>query len=101
VINLGCGTSISLAEMAPLVVRMMGKPESLITYVGDRPGQVFRHTADASKAERLVGWRPQVAFEEGLQRTIAWYKDNRAWWEKQLWMREIPIVTKTGTRELH
>ena len=101
VINLGCGTSISLAEMAPLVVRMMGKPESLIAYVGDRPGQVFRHTADASKAERLVGWRPQVTFEEGLQRTIAWYKDNRAWWEKQLWMREIPIVTKTGTRELH
>jgi dTDP-glucose 4,6-dehydratase len=101
VINLGCGTSISLAEMAPLVVRMMGKPDSLITCVGDRPGQVFRHTADASKAERLLGWRPQVTFEEGLRRTIAWYMDNRAWWEKQLWMREIPIITKTGTRELH
>ena len=101
VINLGCGTSISLAEMAPLVVRMMGKPESLITYVGDRPGQVFRHTADATKAERLLDWRPEVGFEEGLRRTIAWYMDNRAWWEKQLWMREIPIITKTGTRELH
>ena len=101
VINLGCEQSISLTEMAPLVVRMMGKPESLITYVGDRPGQVFRHTANAGKAERLLGWRSQVTFEEGLQRTIAWYKDNRSWWEKQLWMREIPIVTKTGTRELH
>jgi dTDP-D-glucose 4,6-dehydratase len=42
-----------------------------------------------------------VTFEEGLRRTIAWYMDNRAWWEKQLWMREIPIITKTGTRELH
>ena len=101
VINLGYGTSISLTEMELLIVRMMEKPESLITYVGDRPGQVFRHTADASKAERLLGWRPQVTFEEGLRRTITWYKENRSWWEKQLWMREIPIITKTGRRELH
>ena len=101
VINLGYGTSIPLTEMAPLIVRMMGKPESLITYVGDRPGQVFRHTADATKAERLLGWRPEVTFEEGLRRTIAWYQENRGWWEKQLWMREIPIITKTGRRELH
>ena len=101
VINLGYGTSMSLKAMAPLIVRMMGKPESLITYVGDRPGQVFRHTANIDKAERLLGWRPQVSFEDGLQRTIAWYMDNRTWWEKQLWMREIPIITKAGNRELH
>ena len=101
VINLGYGKSISIAEIAPLVVRMMKKPESLVTYVGDRPGQVFRHTADAGKAERFLGWRPQVTLEDGLRRTIAWYTDNRDWWEKQLWMREIPIITKTGTRELH
>jgi dTDP-glucose 4,6-dehydratase len=101
VINLGYGTSVSLAEIAPLIVRLMAKSESLITYVGDRPGQVFRHTADASKAERLLGWRPQIAFEEGLRRTISWYTENRAWWSKQLWMREIPIITKTGRRELH
>lgn len=101
VINLGRGESISLADMAPIIVRKMNKPETLITYVGDRPGQVFRHTADRSKAERVLGWRPQVSFDEGLDRTIAWYKDNRSWWEKQLWMREIPIITKTGKRELH
>lgn len=101
VINVGSGEHRTLAEIAPLVVRKMGKPESLITYVGDRPGQVFRHTADASKAERLLGWRPTVGFEEGLDRAIAWYTSNRPWWEKQLWMREIPIITKTGKRELH
>ena len=101
VVNLGCGTSVSLTDMAQLIVRMKGKPESLITYVGDRPGQVFRHTAAAGKAERLLGWRPEVTFEQGLRRTIAWYEENRPWWEKQLWMREIPIVTKTGRRELH
>ncbi|HET6318581.1 MAG TPA: hypothetical protein VFG86_19170 [Chloroflexota bacterium] len=79
----------------------MHKPESLVTYVGDRPGQVFRHTADRSKAERLLGWHPQVSFEAGIDTTIEWYCRNRAWWEKQRWMREIPIITKTGRREMH
>jgi dTDP-glucose 4,6-dehydratase len=101
VINLGYGESVSLAQMAPLVARLMNKPDATIVYVGDRPGQVFRHTADARKAQRLLGWTPQVKLEEGLQRTIRWYMDNRSWWEKQLWMREIPIITKTGKRELH
>ena len=101
VINLGYGQSISLADMAPLVAKRMGKPGATITYVGDRPGQVFRHTADVGKAQRLLDWRPLVSFDEGLDRTIAWYIANRPWWEKQLWMRDIPIVTKTGTRELH
>ena len=101
VINLGTGASISLAAIAPLVARKMNTPDAVITYVGDRPGQVFRHTADIRKAEQLLGWRPHVSFEEGLERTIAWYVANRSWWEKQLWMREIPIITKTGKRELH
>jgi dTDP-glucose 4,6-dehydratase len=101
VINIGYGESRSLREIAPMIVRKLGKPESLVTYVGDRPGQVFRHTADRSKAERLLGWRPEVSFDEGLDRTIDWYARNRPWWEKQLWMRDIPIVTKTGRREMH
>jgi dTDP-glucose 4,6-dehydratase len=101
VINLGYGESISLAEMAPLVAKKMNRPDAEIVFVGDRPGQVFRHTAEPAKAQRLLGWRAEVSFEEGLDRTIAWYKANRGWWEKQLWMRDIPIITKTGKRELH
>ena len=60
VINIGTDVSMSVADVAHHVVRQMGKPESLITYVGDRPGQVFRHTADASKARRgcSAGSRP-------------------------------------------
>ena len=100
VINLGSGDSRTLTEIAPLIIERM-QASSSITYVGDRPGQVFRHTADCAKAERLLGWRPLVSFEEGLDRTIDWYRSHRGWWEKQLWMREIPIVTKTGRRELH
>jgi dTDP-glucose 4,6-dehydratase len=101
VINLGSGKSISLTNLAPLVARTMNKPDAPIMQVGDRPGQVFRHTADISKAERLLGWTPAISFEEGLRRTIDWYIEHRSWWEKQLWMREIPIITKTGNRELH
>jgi dTDP-glucose 4,6-dehydratase len=101
VINIGTAESLSVDEIAHHVVRLMGKPESLITYVGERPGQVFRHTADASKAMRVLGWAPRRTFEQGLEQTIAWYRDNRAIWDKQLWMREIPIVTGSGKAELH
>jgi len=101
VINLGTGDSLSIADIARMVVKAMGKPERLITYAGDRPGQVFRHTADRAKAERLLGWKPQVTFQEGLRRTADWYRANEAWWQKQLWMRDIPIVTRSGGQELH
>jgi dTDP-glucose 4,6-dehydratase len=101
VINIGTGVSLSIAEIAQAVVKQMNQPESLITYVGDRPGQVFRHTADASKAKRLLGWQPKVSFADGLSRTIEWYRANRDVWSKQLWMRDIPIVTRSGKKERH
>jgi dTDP-glucose 4,6-dehydratase len=98
VFNVGTGTHRSVLEIARAVVQRMGKPESLITYVGERPGQVFRHTADVSKIGRVLDWRPTVSFEDGLDRTIAWYRGNVGWWRKQMWMREIPIVAKNGLR---
>ena len=101
VFNIGTNVSLSVAEVAQSVVRRMEKPESLITYVGERPGQVFRHTADATKAKQLLGWQPTLTFDEGLASTIEWYRTQRHVWEKQLWMREIPIVTQSGKQELH
>jgi dTDP-glucose 4,6-dehydratase len=101
VINIGTGASRTIGDIAQEVVKKMGKPQELITYVGDRPGQVFRHTADWSKAKRLVDWEPSVSFEDGLAKTIEWYRAHRGWWEKQLWMREIPIVTSQGKSEMH
>lgn len=100
-LNLGCGVSHDVGTIARMIVAKMGKSDSLITYIGDRPGQVFRHTADNEKAARLLGWRPRTSFTDGLDKTIEWYRANRPWWEKQLWMRSIPIVTKQGKRELH
>jgi len=101
VFNAATAVHRSILSIARDVVRMMGKSESLITFVGDRPGQVFRHTGDASKIDKTFGWKPEVSWEQGLERTIQWYTDNRKWWEKQLWMRAVPIITTTGKKELH
>lgn len=98
VINLGCGTHRSVLEIARMVVKKMGKPENLISYIGDRPGQVFRHTADANKARWLLGWVPAVSFEDGLDITIAWYQANVSWWRKQLWMRDTPVPLPVQTK---
>jgi dTDP-glucose 4,6-dehydratase len=58
--------------------------ETLIRFVEDRPGHDLRYAMDASRAERELDWRPAVGFEAGLERTIGWYLDNRAWWERIL-----------------
>jgi dTDP-glucose 4,6-dehydratase len=101
VFNVASGQHRTMLSIAKDIIRMMKKDETLITFVGDRPGQVFRHTGDISKIKKTIGWEPQVSWEEGLMRTIKWYKENTEWWRKQLWMRAVPIITKSGKRELH
>lgn len=101
VFNVASSIHRTILSIAQEIVSLMGKDESMIKFSGDRPGQVFRHTGDIAKIESRLGWQPQVSWEDGLERTIAWYKDNRPWWEKQLWMRAVPIITKSGKRELH
>jgi dTDP-glucose 4,6-dehydratase len=90
-----------MLSIAEDVVRLMGADRSLITFVGDRPGQVFRHTGDTAKIRAALGWSPRVDWEVGLRQTVDWYRGHRPWWEKQLWMRTVPIITARGTRELH
>jgi len=101
IFNVASGSHRSILSIARDVVRLMGKSESVITFVGDRPGQVFRHTGDIKKIKNTFGWDPLVTWEGGLETTIQWYRENRRWWEKQLWMRAVPIITKTGKKELH
>lgn len=101
VFNVASSVHRSILSIARDVVRIMGKDESLIICVGDRPGQVFRHTGDITKIKNKIGWQPQIIWENGLERTIKWYRDSLKWWEKQLWMRAVPIITKTGKKELH
>jgi dTDP-glucose 4,6-dehydratase len=101
VINIGSEEHRSVLQVAEAVVEAMNPAESRIKFIGDRPGQVFRHTADASKMKRLIGWQPRLSFAEGLERTIRWYRDNEAWWRPQMWMRHIPIITAAGKKEMH
>ena len=56
----------------------------LITFVTDRPGHDWRYATDASKIERALGWRPRESFESGLRKTVQWYLDNEAWWQRIL-----------------
>jgi dTDP-glucose 4,6-dehydratase len=67
-------------EMAPNGA--IGPREGLITYVTDRPGHDLRYAIDAGKIERELGWRPAETFETGLRKTVAWYLDNQAWWQR-------------------
>ena len=101
VINIGTGKSADILSLAEMILEAMRKPRSFIKHIGDRPGQVFRHTSSTAKSLRLLDWKAKTDLESGLVKTIAWYKKNRKWWEKMLWMREIPIVTKSGRVEFH
>jgi dTDP-glucose 4,6-dehydratase len=101
VFNVATGIHRSILSIAQDIVRRMGKSESLITFIGDRPGQVFRHTGDHGKISRVLGWEPRTPWEDGIEKTIKWYRASRSWWEKQLWMRSVPIITKSGKKELH
>lgn len=101
VFNVASEIDRSMKSVAMDVIGKMAKDESLIKYTGDRPGQVFRHTGDISKIKKVLGWEPKITWEDGLRNTIEWYCKNQKWWESQLWMRAVPIITKTGKRELH
>lgn len=101
VINVGTGRDIDVLAIAEIITDAMGKPRSLIHNVGERPGQVSRHTSSTAKAKELLGWEAQVQFEEGILPTIRWYEENRDWWERILWLRQVPIVTEDGEKEYH
>lgn len=101
VFNLASGQQHTILSVAQDVLRLMGGHESDIMHHGDRPGQVERHCGDASKANRLFAWKPTVSWEQGLKATIDWYTSNRKWWEKHVWMRQIPIITAAGRKEYH
>ena len=62
-------------------IELLDRPRSLIQFVPDRPGHDRRYATDCSKIERELGWRPEVAFEEGLRETVRWYQEQTAWVE--------------------
>ena len=81
VINIATGIDITVSAIADKVLEVLGKPASLKVHVDERLGQVDRHIGSTAKAEALLDWKARTTLEEGLERTIAWYRDNEAWWK--------------------
>jgi dTDP-glucose 4,6-dehydratase len=80
VYNLGGGNERENLVVVRAILGALGKDESSIEYVKDRPGHDRRYALDSTKAARELGWTPATPFERGLERTIEWYRKNEAWW---------------------
>jgi dTDP-glucose 4,6-dehydratase len=79
--NLGTGVETRNIDMARFVLDRLGKPETLIQHVQDRPGHDRRYSLNCDKIKKL-GWRSRHTFEEALEQTLTWYVDNEWWWRK-------------------
>jgi dTDP-glucose 4,6-dehydratase len=78
--NVGGGNERENREVADLILELTGADRALLRRVDDRPGHDRRYSLDTSKL-RALGWSPATSFDEGLRRTVEWYRDNRSWWE--------------------
>jgi dTDP-glucose 4,6-dehydratase len=101
VFNLGSGFDLDVLSIAQKVLEICGKSKDMVEFIGDRPGQVHHHISSTEKARTVLGVEEARSFEQGLEQTINWYQNNRAWWEKLLWMRHVPIMTESGKVEYH
>ena len=75
--NVGSGQERRNIEVVKTILSIMGKPESLITFVKDRPGHDFRYSLCSEKIEKELGWKAKTGFEEGMEKTVKWYLENR------------------------
>lgn len=79
--NIGGHNERTNLEVVKTVLSELNKPESLISYVTDRPGHDRRYAIDPTKIHNELGWLPATTFDEGIKKTVRWYLDNRTWWE--------------------
>jgi dTDP-glucose 4,6-dehydratase len=82
VYNIGANNEMPNINIIKLILKILGKPETLIQYVKDRPGHDRRYAIDASKIENELGWKPSFNFETAIDYTIKWYLENQKWWER-------------------
>jgi len=79
--NIGANDERRNVDVARRIVKILGKSRDLINFVPDRAGHDRRYAVNCRKV-RALGWKPEVAFEDGLERTVGWYVENEAWWRK-------------------
>ncbi|HWP38063.1 MAG TPA: dTDP-glucose 4,6-dehydratase [Gemmatimonadales bacterium] len=84
VYNIGGQAERQNLDVVRALLRLLGKPESLIRFVADRPGHDRRYAMDTTKLTGELGWRPAHSFEAGLAQTVQWYLEHRSWWERVL-----------------
>jgi len=96
--NVGSGVEASIVEIADLVLGILDKPASLKRIVPDRPAHDRRYLLDSTKIERQLGWRPEIAFTDGIAETVEWYASNRSWWEP---LADRAPVVEAGWGEEH
>ena len=101
VINLGTGNASSINTIANKIVELTGADPSLRENIADRPGQVLKHISSTDKARRLLGWEASTDLDSGLERTIAWYRDNEVWWRKREWMSSVTLTLGDGNTVQH
>jgi dTDP-glucose 4,6-dehydratase len=82
VYNVGASREMKNIEIVKLILSKLGKDESLIEYVKDRPGHDRRYAIDSSKIQNELGWKPTFEFEEAMSSTVEWYLNNKKWWER-------------------
>lgn len=82
VYNIGGHNEKANIDIVKMILAILGKPESLITYVADRKGHDLRYAIDPTKIHNELGWLPETKFEDGIQKTVQWYLDNKPWWER-------------------
>ena len=81
VYNIGGHNEMKNIDIVKRILGLLGKPDSLITYVTDRKGHDMRYAIDPAYIHQELGWLPETRFEDGIQKTVRWYLDNRSWWE--------------------
>ena len=82
VYNVGGHNERKNIDIVRLICKALGKSESLITYVADRKGHDLRYAIDPTKIHNELGWLPETKFEDGIQKTIQWYLNNKSWWQE-------------------
>ena len=78
--NIGAQHELDVLTITDTMLRLLGKPSTLIRYVEDRPGHDRRYAVDSSKLTRVCGWTPRISFEEGIVQTVQWFRANESWW---------------------
>jgi len=95
--HVGSGVEADIETIADLILDTLGLPESLKTIVPDRPSHDRRYLLDSSKIRDQLGWKPETGFAEGVRDTIAWYRDNEAWWRPLLGRSPVVETAWTAT----